>query len=256
MKNFMEYDFQIEKISLACYVKAGQGALLHRNRPTHGLVLYQSGADSYDFGTGKPLVVKAGDMIYLPKGADYAVAPFPQGGCFAINFDISEQISFEPFVFRLKNGVDALAAFRTAEKIWKSKNRGYMMKCKEMLYHVICQLQTEYHAAYISQSKIELIAPALTRIHESYTTEQLRVGELAEMCKMTPEYFRSIFRKYYQVSPLKYINDLKLTHAAELISSGEYSITDVAGLSGFADASHFSREFKKHFGVPPVEYKG
>ncbi len=256
MKNFMEYDFQIEKISLACFVKSGQGAFLHKNRPSHGLVLYQSGAECYDFGTGKPLAVKAGDLIYLPKGADYAVAPFPQGGCYAINFDISEQISFEPFVFRLKNGVDALAAFRTAEKTWKAKNRGYMMKCKEMLYHVICQMHSEYHATYLTRSKREMIAPALARIHEGYTTEPLRISELSALCKMTPEYFRALFRKFYGVSPLKYINDLKLSHAAELIRSGEYSITEVAGLSGFADASHFSREFKKHFGVPPVEYKG
>ena len=255
MKNFMEYDFDVQKILLATYVKAGQGALLHRNRPSHGLVLYQSGADMFDFGTGKPLLVKAGDLIYLPKGSDYAVAPMPQGSCYAINFDISEQITFEPFVFRSKNGVDLLAAFRTAEKTWKAKKQGYVMKCKEVVYHTICQLQSEYHAGYVTKGKADMIAPALARIHDGYTTEALRISELAALCKMTPEYFRALFRKFYGASPLKYINDLKLTHAAELIESGEYSITEVAGLSGFADASHFSREFKKHFGVPPVEYK-
>lgn len=255
MKNFMEYEFDVQKISLACYVKAGQGAFLHKNRPAHGLVLYQSGASGYDFGTGKPLVAKAGDIIYLPKGADYAVAPQPQGSCYVINFDVSEQTNFRPFVFRSKNGVDLLAAFRAAEKAWKSKGQGYMMKCKEVVYHTICQLQSEYHAGFATGSKADMIAPALSRIHEGYTTEQLRISELAQLCKMTPEYFRALFRKFYGASPLKYINDLKLTHAAELIESGEYSITEVAGLSGFADASHFSREFKKHFGVPPVEYK-
>lgn len=255
MKNFMEYDFDVQKVLLACLVKVGQGAFLHKNRPSHGLVLYQSGAEVYDFGTGRPVSVKAGDIIYLPKGADYAVAPFPQGSCYIMNFDVSEQLCCEPFVFRPKNSIDTLGAFRLAEKTWKSKNRGYMMKCKELLYHVIHQMQSEYHASSVAQGKSEMIAPALARIHETYTTEQLRVGDLAEMCKMTPEYFRSIFRKHYGVSPLKYINDLKLTHAAELITSGEYSITEVAGLSGFADASHFSREFKKHFGVPPVEYQ-
>jgi AraC-like DNA-binding protein len=255
MKKFMEYDFDVQKILLATFVKAGQGALLHKNRPSHGLVLYQSGADAYDFGTGKPLVAKAGDLIYLPKGSDYAVAPMPQGSCYTINFDISEQIAFEPFVFRSKNGVDLLAVFRAAEKAWKSKKQGYVMKCKEAIYHTVCQLQSEYHEGYAKGNKADMIAPALSRIHDGYTTEALRISELAALCKMTPEYFRALFRKFHGVSPLKYINDLKLTHAAELIESGEYSITEVAGLSGFADASHFSREFKKHFGIPPVEYK-
>ena len=255
MKNFMNYDFDVQKILLATYVKAGEGALLHKNRPSHGLVLYQSGTAAYDFGKGKPLMVKAGDLIYLPKGADYAVAPLSQGSYYAINFDISEQTVFEPFVFRPQNGIDLLAAFRAAEKAWKGKKQGHVMKCKEAIYHTICQMQSEYHAGHATGGKADMIAPALERIHEGYITETLRISELAELCKMTPEYFRALFRKFYGTSPLKYINELKLTYAAELIESGEYSITEVAGLSGFADASHFSREFKKHFGAPPVEYK-
>ena len=152
MKNFMNYDFDVQKILLATYVKAGEGALLHKNRPSHGLVLYQSGTAAYDFGKGKPLMVKAGDLIYLPKGADYAVAPLSQGSYYAINFDISEQTVFEPFVFRTKNGIDLLAAFRAAEKAWKGKKQGYVMKCKEQLYHILYQMQKEYHSALFHQS--------------------------------------------------------------------------------------------------------
>ena len=37
--------------------------------------------------------------------------------------------------------------------------------------------------------------------------------------------------------------------------SGEYSVTDVAILSGFNDAAYFAREFKKKIGVSPTEYR-
>ena len=51
------------------------------------------------------------------------------------------------------------------------------------------------------------------------------------------------------------INELKLSQAGELIRSGMYGISDAAELSGFADLSYFSREFKKHFNITPSEYR-
>ncbi|MDD6214022.1 MAG: helix-turn-helix transcriptional regulator [Firmicutes bacterium] len=75
------------------------------------------------------------------------------------------------------------------------------------------------------------------------------------MCGITPEYFRKIFRTYYGTSPVKYINELKLSHAKELLSSGMYSVTDAALQSGYSDMSFFSREFKKNTDVTPKDYR-
>ena len=43
--------------------------------------------------------------------------------------------------------------------------------------------------------------------------------------------------------------------AAELIYSGMHTITDACFLSGFENTSYFSREFKKKYGVSPLDYK-
>ena len=37
MENFMNYDFNINKIVLATYVNPGSGNAVHQNRPSHGL---------------------------------------------------------------------------------------------------------------------------------------------------------------------------------------------------------------------------
>ena len=52
----------------------------------------------------------------------------------------------------------------------------------------------------------------------------------------------------------KYINDLKISHAKELLASGMYSVTEAALQSGYADLSHFSREFKKTVGISPKKF--
>jgi AraC-like DNA-binding protein len=58
-----------------------------------------------------------------------------------------------------------------------------------------------------------------------------------------------------EICKIESLEDASLSRAAELISSGEYSVSEAARRSGFADPAHFSRAFKTRFGVPPVAYK-
>ncbi len=255
MKRFLYEDICVTKIRLACSVPAGAGAPIHKNRPAYGLVYYTQGADRYEFSTGEVLTVRAGDLLFLPKGADYTVAVLSPSFCYAINFDISEQATHAPFVFSVKNGTDVASAFSVAERAWRHKGAGHEAACRAQLYHILSHLQKEQHAAYLGKEKHALIAPAVAKIHADYTGEGVGIAVLAALCGITPEYFRAIFRGIYQTSPLKYINDLRLSRAAELIASGEYSVSEAARRSGFCDPAHFSRAFKKRFGVPPVAYK-
>ena len=98
------------------------------------------------------------------------------------------------------------------------------------------------------------IAYAGKYINKNYTSENISITKISELCSITPEYFRKIFREFFGESPITYINKMKISRAKELISSGMYSISEVCELSGYTDPSHFSREFKKAVGVSPSEY--
>ena len=79
--------------------------------------------------------------------------------------------------------------------------------------------------------------------------------KLSELCGVSYEYFRRTFHRFYNCSPVKYINNLKLTRAKELLKSGMYTVSETAILSGFSDLSHFSRFFKANVGVLPSDYR-
>lgn len=255
MKRFLSEDICVTKIRLACSVPTGAGAPIHKNRLAYGVVYYIKGEERYLFSTGEALLVHAGDVLFLPRGASYTVQELSLAFCYAINFDISEQTVHMPFVFSVKNTTELASAFSAAERAWRCKGAGHEAACRAQLYHILSQLQMEDQAAYLGKQKHALIAPAVERIHADYTGDGVSIASLAALCGITPEYFRAIFRAIYQTSPLKYINDLRLSRAAELIASGEYSVTEAARLSGFSDPAHFSRAFKKRYGVPPVGYK-
>lgn len=251
MKPFTESDFTIEKIVLACYVGKGKGMIHHHNRPSHGLALHTSGKKKYIFNNGKTLTVSKYDLIYLPKYSTYDVTSLQDGDCYAINFDILQDTVLDPFIYTVRNNISMLDCFKTAKSVWESKKEGYALKCKAELYTIIYMMLQEYSASYIPKDKRNLILPALEYIHEYYTTRPLSISNLSGLCSITPEYFRAIFKNIYNVSPKTYITNLKISRAKELLSSGMYSVTEVAFLSGYTDLSHFSREFKKTTGVSP-----
>ena len=254
MKNFMEYNFDIESIILSCYVEAGNGMPVHKNRLSHGIVFQADGARRYTFDETNTIAINENDIIYLPKGSNYTVDVQGGGGCYAINFQLFNNISFEPFKFKPKKYKNFSGLFQNAEQVWRRKDSGFEMKCKSLLYNILFDLRKEYELGYITKDTISLIKPAIDYIHAEYTNDNIEISHLAELCNISEAYFRRIFLKNFGISPVKFINNLKIDRAKELIASGLYTISEVAVASGFHDDSYFSRKFKEATGMPPSEY--
>lgn len=253
MDNFMKYDFNINKILLAILVLKGTGSAVHRDRVGHGLAFNIEGEKIYSFKSGESIHVVPNDIIYLPKHSCYTVSSITPGDCYAINFDIDEEVNFPPFAFRTKNCDLFIDCFKKVQKSWNAKKEGFALNCKAQLYNILYNMQKEHSSEYISSGKLSLIMPAVEYIRQHYSTELLRIDTLSAMCNITPEYFRSIFKNHFGVSPLSYINSLKVDKAKNLIESGLCSVSEAAFLSGFSDISHFSRVFKKTVGISPSE---
>ncbi len=255
MYEILQNELNIQKIVLACYVPKGTAKKVHKNRPCHGLAFNCAGAKQYVFSDGKSITTEKNSIIFLPQNSSYTVKDTDPGDCYAVNFKIDLPGNFKPFIITAKNSAKILELFKTAEHIWTSKNTGYMLKCKSLLYEIIYLLQKEYNDKYIDRQKKEMINSAVIYIHNNYLSSKLSITELSKMCNITPEYFRKIFKYVYGSSPAKYINDLKLEHAKELLMSGQYSVTESMLLSGFDDPAYFSHRFKKKYGISPKSTK-
>ena len=73
--------------------------------------------------------------------------------------------------------------------------------------------------------------------------------------KMNKYYFSHIFKKYYGVSPMRYVNALKLEKSKCLLRCSDIKISAIAQKYGFSSHTHFSATFRKEFGMSPEEYR-
>ena len=65
-----------------------------------------------------------------------------------------------------------------------------------------------------------------------------------------------VFKKCYGISPLKYINELRMTRIKGLLRNTVLPVSEIAAISGFENLGYFSRFFKRSAGVSPREYRG
>ena len=83
----------------------------------------------------------------------------------------------------------------------------------------------------------------------------LDVNEISRLIRMSRTKF------YYKVKgltgepPSIFFKTYKLNRAAELIREHKYTLSEISDMTGFSSLSHFSRSFKKHFGVSPTNYE-
>jgi AraC-like DNA-binding protein len=101
-----------------------------------------------------------------------------------------------------------------------------------------------------SDGNTPLITKAIERINEDYD-QQLRVESIANDVGMSVSGFHRHFKAVTAMSPLQYQKRLRLQEARRLLLGGGLTATDVAFRVGYSDSSHFSREYKGLFGLPP-----
>ncbi|MFY7665853.1 helix-turn-helix domain-containing protein [Flavobacterium sp.] len=87
-------------------------------------------------------------------------------------------------------------------------------------------------------------------IEQNYTKIKT-IEEVARHCELSEFQFFRLFRVVFNCSPYDFISCLKLEFSKKLITSGKFSLSEIALLAGFNDLSSFSRAFKKHYGFSP-----
>ena len=99
------------------------------------------------------------------------------------------------------------------------------------------------------------IQSALLFIHNNYAAK-LSIADIArDCCNMSESHFRRKFGEIMHISPLDYINALRIHKACQLIYHSEMHINEIALSVGFTTLSSFNRQFLALMGISPTNWR-
>jgi AraC-like DNA-binding protein len=92
---------------------------------------------------------------------------------------------------------------------------------------------------------------AVEKLRKNFN-KPLRIDEVARELGMSVSGFHAHFRAVTAMSPLQFQKQLRLQEARRLMLSEDLDAAEAGYRVGYEDASHFSREYKRQFGEPPM----
>jgi len=98
------------------------------------------------------------------------------------------------------------------------------------------------------------IYPVVEFIKNNYM-KNIGVCEMADVIKMSESNLYAVFKKATGSSPIKYLNQYRLTIACELLQKTDYSIKEIAEKVGIPDQFYFSKLFKSKHSISPQQYR-
>ncbi|NLZ45635.1 MAG: helix-turn-helix domain-containing protein [Clostridiales bacterium] len=138
---------------------------------------------------------------------------------------------------------------------YSAKRAGWQTSIKSLFMIMSVELSRIYSFENIHEKESAIyIAKPIAYIEEHFK-EQISLNELANMVNISPRHFTRLFSETYSMTPIKYINLLRLNSACRLLKSTTMNISEISYASGFSDSNYFSRVFRKKFGKTPLEYR-
>ena len=220
------------------------------------------GSMLFDKGKKTELLAKEGDIIYLPADITYIsqwITDEGQGEYISFNCNLTNNFG-EEIIFNEKIAVLANDKRGEYYKIFSQMNEVYCLgrgnmtlELKGLFYKFLADAVIKITRQKLKHGeKSKPIYRGILYLENNYTVD-FPISELAKMCNMSETHFRRVFKKYKNMSPVKYRNQLRLNHAKKMLETGLYTVSEVAEIVNFSDVAYFSNCFKREFNINPSE---
>lgn len=222
------------------------------DRPCWAIVLKYEGETVYESGE-KRFTSNLHHVTVLPKGCTYEWECTTSGHFSILEFEC--ELTFpEPFSFAVKNGEKLLKMLREIEYKRNLKADFWEMESIADAYAILLSILSTPTHTYLPERKQQKLQPALEYISANIN-KPITNEHLAALSGMSCVYFRKLFTQMIGESPIAYVKRLRIEKAKEMLGSDYGTLSDIASILGYASLYDFSRDFKKHTGIPPSRYK-
>jgi len=147
----------------------------------------------------------------------------------------------------------------SAPRIEAACNHGKNITLSE-LYEEILKRSTNTGSIYVPEMTAkkkskQQIVEEIERIISTQYSSPLTIESIAKMLHFTPNYIGTVFKLVKKISINRYLTNVRIEKAEELLRDNNYSINDIAIMCGYNDITYFHTIFKKETGITPSEYR-
>lgn len=222
---------------------------------------------------GIDLVFNSGDYYFIPENTVHCLQPS------STSKNSWEHIFFDPFLLfknllpetRLDTLLSELTGYfrmisENADgglhflmtRIFSELNKKepyYQDSLKGLFISLLLLIARDNNNSALAQSDFDWLYSAIRHIRRNYCNK-LTIAEIADTCcGLSESHFRKKFTQIMHISPLDYINQLRIRIACQLIYNNEKPISEIAAEVGFITISSFNRNFLSLMGCSPSEWR-
>ena len=225
-------------------VRPGEAILLNRNVP-HSC--HSPGNKQVRYSS----ILVRPDFLYGEIGSDV------EKNCFR-PFLENAAVPCILFKYEKKYEKEIIDRLNQVEQLFDQKPFCFELGIKGILCEIFARIIVESRKEvpeFVASNQLELerLEQMLGYIHEHYDSG-ISLQQMAEQIHLSREGCCRLFKKMTGKTITGYLGEYRLGKSLQLVQSGQYSITQVAEMNGFSNASRFASAFRKRFGYNPGEY--
>ena len=137
------------------------------------------------------------------------------------------------------------------DKFWEFRIRNNISLFWECIVEETQEINTAVKLVTVRDS---VLRDAMTFIQEQYTSK-VTLNDIALHVHISTRELSRKFMKHLNITPMNYLLSVRLQKASKMLQDTEKSIGDIAFENGFSGGSHFTKIFKEHYKLTPIEYR-
>lgn len=219
---------------------------IERPRPFYGFMLLLKGNVRFAFEGGE-LAAKAGELVFLPRGARYAAIFEDESEDYLVNFDmVGEGAPVRVPTLLFKSTPDEVRGCFEDLVMVGGRNAEGVLKRKALFYLFLDKIVKNAMLGERDEYAVVARAKKLLEGEEERTVE-----EIARACNVSASCLRKKFKAREGVTLAAYRVREKIGRAKYLLEATDLSLAEIADTLGFYDVPYFCKVFKRITGVTP-----
>lgn len=210
-------------------------------------------------GPGELLVLRSGDMFSLSQ--DSSQLQTHLSACLSLSRDTEANVLLRHAYqrnYKLKDRKAYEQRFTAVLEALESESRWRNMHVTAAIFAWLGGLQEDLSpdpgTENASSKAVRHVLSAQEWIQQRLG-DNVSIAEWSAACGLNPDYFSRMFKAHTGMSPKTWLIEARLQRAARMLAYKESTVEQVAASCGFNCPFHFSRSFKRRFGLPPASYR-